>query len=233
MREMMPNWWCVVWAVSCRLTMLRSRLTEGGYGGPVARMDIRVARTGRYEGTDEGLLAAAKGFATHENIHRNRVSRGVVLLHGVAARSLFSQVVELRHSALSSTQNGVTLRRTDLPELYAASPNRASHREEPWVTVHGHGFLDTESLSCRFFSHDGAPVSGVITGSGGLRFVSSTQIRCRQPTFSKVLGHRVGVWGGMHWKGRGLRGGPRGGETGGWRRLLKRLGAVTVGYKCH
>ena len=34
-------------------------------------------------------------------------------------------------------------------------------------------------------------------------------------------------------KGRGLRGGPSSGEAGGWRRLLKRLGAVTVGYKCH
>ena len=44
---------------------------------------------------------------------------------------------------------------------------------------------------------------------------------------------RSGVWAGMHWKGRGLRGGPRGGWTGGWRRLPKRLGAVTVGYKCH
>ena len=29
-----------------------------------------------------------------------------------------------------------------------------------------------------------------------------------------------------------LRGGPRRGSTGGWRRLPKRLGAVTVGYKC-
>ena len=37
---------------------------------------------------------------------------------------------------------------------------------------------------------------------------------------------------GMHWKGRDLRGGPSG-QTGGWRRLPKRLGAVTVGYKCH
>ena len=37
----------------------------------------------------------------------------------------------------------------------------------------------------------------------------------------------------MHWKGRGLRGGPRSGEAGGWRRLPKRLGAVTVGYKCN
>ena len=38
---------------------------------------------------------------------------------------------------------------------------------------------------------------------------------------------------GMHWNGRDLRGGPRSGWTGGWRRLPKRLGAVTVGYKCH
>ena len=38
---------------------------------------------------------------------------------------------------------------------------------------------------------------------------------------------------GMPQKGRGLRGGPRGGWTGGWRRLPQRLGAVTVGYKCH
>ena len=35
----------------------------------------------------------------------------------------------------------------------------------------------------------------------------------------------------MHKKGKG--GGPRGGQAGGWRRLPKRLGAVTVGYKCH
>ena len=34
---------------------------------------------------------------------------------------------------------------------------------------------------------------------------------------------------GVHQKGRGLRGGPRGGSAGGWRRLSKRLGAVTVG----
>ena len=34
---------------------------------------------------------------------------------------------------------------------------------------------------------------------------------------------------GMHYKGGDLRGG----LVGGWRRLPKRLGAVTVGYKCH
>ena len=34
---------------------------------------------------------------------------------------------------------------------------------------------------------------------------------------------------GVRSRGRGLRGG----QTGGWRRLPKRLGAVTVGYKCH
>ena len=38
---------------------------------------------------------------------------------------------------------------------------------------------------------------------------------------------------GMHYKGRDLRGGPRSGQIGSWRRLAKRLGAVTVGYKCH
>ena len=37
----------------------------------------------------------------------------------------------------------------------------------------------------------------------------------------------------MHWKGRDLKDGPRGSLTGGWRRLPKRLDAVTVGYKCH
>ena len=37
---------------------------------------------------------------------------------------------------------------------------------------------------------------------------------------------------GMHQKGRDLRGSPGSGWTGGWRRLPKRLGAVTVGYKC-
>ena len=34
-------------------------------------------------------------------------------------------------------------------------------------------------------------------------------------------------------EGKDLRGGPRSGWAGGWRRLPKRLGAVTVGYKCH
>ena len=34
---------------------------------------------------------------------------------------------------------------------------------------------------------------------------------------------------GMHWKGSG----PSSRWAGGWRRLPKRLGAVTVGYKCH
>ena len=41
------------------------------------------------------------------------------------------------------------------------------------------------------------------------------------------------VWAGMHEKGKALRGGLRRGEAGGWRRLPKRLGAVTVGYKRH
>ena len=41
------------------------------------------------------------------------------------------------------------------------------------------------------------------------------------------------LWAGMHEKGRDRRGGPRGGQTGGWRRLPKWLGAVVVGYKCH
>ena len=51
-----------------------------------------------------------------------------------------------------------------------------------------------------------------------------------------ALSHRssgMGKWPGMHWRGSGLSGGPRSGWTGGWRRLPKRLGAVTVGYKCH
>ena len=34
---------------------------------------------------------------------------------------------------------------------------------------------------------------------------------------------------GMHYKGRGLRGGSRSGSAGGWRRLPKPLRAVTVG----
>ena len=38
---------------------------------------------------------------------------------------------------------------------------------------------------------------------------------------------------GMHKKGRDLRGSPRSRWISGWRRLPKRLGAVTVGYKCH
>ena len=42
-----------------------------------------------------------------------------------------------------------------------------------------------------------------------------------------------GAGAGVHLKGRGLRGGPRGGYAGGWRGLPKRLGAVTVGYECH
>ena len=36
-----------------------------------------------------------------------------------------------------------------------------------------------------------------------------------------------------HWTGKHLRGGPRSGLRIGRRRLPKRLGAVTVGYKCH
>ena len=46
---------------------------------------------------------------------------------------------------------------------------------------------------------------------------------------NEVRGRRAG----MHCKGRGLRGGPRSGYVGGRRRLPKRLGAVTVGCKCH
>ena len=42
-----------------------------------------------------------------------------------------------------------------------------------------------------------------------------------------------GQGSGLHWKGRDLRGGPRSGQAGGWRRLPKPLGAVTVGYTCH
>ena len=40
------------------------------------------------------------------------------------------------------------------------------------------------------------------------------------------------VCAGMHSKGRDPGGGPRSGWIGGWRRLPKRLGAVTVGYNC-
>ena len=48
-------------------------------------------------------------------------------------------------------------------------------------------------------------------------------------------GARAGAFGGgplVQLKGRGLRGGCGSGWTGGWRRLPKRLGAVTVGYRC-
>ena len=38
---------------------------------------------------------------------------------------------------------------------------------------------------------------------------------------------------GIHWKRKGFRGGHSSSQKGGWRRLSKRLGAVTVGYRCH
>ena len=44
---------------------------------------------------------------------------------------------------------------------------------------------------------------------------------------------RGGGGAGMHQKGRGVKNGATSGKTGGWRRLPKRLWAVTVGYKCH
>ena len=44
--------------------------------------------------------------------------------------------------------------------------------------------------------------------------------------------YTLGGGGGMDALEGDLRGGPRSGWTGGWRRLPKRLGAVTVGYKC-
>ena len=50
---------------------------------------------------------------------------------------------------------------------------------------------------------------------------------CHQAT--ELAGGGPGERAGMDWKGRHLRGGPRGGEMGGWGRLRKRLGAVTVG----
>ena len=54
-----------------------------------------------------------------------------------------------------------------------------------------------------------------------------------QRALVRSAGRWWGAQAGMHSKGRDLRGGPSGGQTGGWRRLPKRLGAVIVGYKCH
>ena len=48
-----------------------------------------------------------------------------------------------------------------------------------------------------------------------------------------ILGDFGPPWAGLHYKGRDLGGGPPSGQAGGWRRLPKWLGAVTVGYKCH
>ena len=47
------------------------------------------------------------------------------------------------------------------------------------------------------------------------------------------MGGQAGGGGGarIHSKERDLIGRPRGGSTGGWRRLPERLQAVTVGYK--
>ena len=59
----------------------------------------------------------------------------------------------------------------------------------------------------------------------------SIEIACL-PQFSN-LPKCIAIPPGMHWKARDLRGGPRSACTGGWRRLSTRLGAVTVGYKCH
>ena len=50
---------------------------------------------------------------------------------------------------------------------------------------------------------------------------------------TSAVTYQVCLGAGVHWNGRGLRGGPRSGQAGGWRWLRKRLGAVTVGYKCH
>ena len=77
----------------------------------------------------------------------------------------------------------------------------------------------------RFAVKSGAVNSGSAGGGGGgAEGWGMFHRRCSSHTGVLHKGQA-----GMHWKGRDLRGG----QAGGWRGLPKRLGAVTVGYKCH
>ena len=71
-------------------------------------------------------------------------------------------------------------------------------------------------------------------GSGGEYDVTGQNDRCGGTTKAKTVhsaraGGRGEGGGGMYWRGKAPGGGSRRGSAGGWGRLPKRLGAVTVG----
>ena len=73
----------------------------------------------------------------------------------------------------------------------------------------------------------------VYYGCGNDRFGGCGSVLNVHSDHAAAVGAPCPVCPGMHQKGSDPRGRPKSGLMGGWRRLPKRLGAVTVGYKCH
>ena len=79
--------------------------------------------------------------------------------------------------------------------------------------------------------HSGRTKGGLLSSSVDVHI--SFPWQTAPPPLPKQREGLGGGGAGMHSKRRSLRGGPKGGLAGGWRRLPERLGAVTVDYTCH
>ena len=88
-----------------------------------------------------------------------------------------------------------------------------------------HGGICELSIRCSW------PIHWWVNGWMGVWMEGAGDSVSLRGTGSRVRG-AVAPRAGVHLRGRDLRGDPRGGKAGGWRRLPKRLGAAVVGCKC-
>ena len=99
------------------------------------------------------------------------------------AEGCAGEAVELLLGPDLATANRVPVRRVPTPSVLAVAPRRGYYARAQWVRVRGYGFLGSASLRCRFFA---AAHPETVAGPGNVRFVSSTEVLCRQPDLTQL-----------------------------------------------
>ena len=142
---------------------------------------LRVAGEGLLDlGATECLFAG--GLRTPATAVSATEVRCHTPLGNASAEGCSGEALELQLLPGLPTSNRIPLRRVNTPSIVGLSPGRGYYRTPQWVRVEGYGFVDSPYLSCLFVAEAGP--SRAVTGPGVVRYVSSTEVQCRQPRFA-------------------------------------------------
>ena len=99
------------------------------------------------------------------------------------SESCEGDALEIALASTLVTENRMGLRRISTPSVLGLSPSRGFYRTEQWVAVEGYGFLNSPTLTCRFFaaSTKDGNFDVSVTGEEYAQFLSATELRCKQP----------------------------------------------------